>query len=920
MTAIPKEALEEYIGETRDMCERVSLGLGLVEKKNHDDETLNSIYRDVHSIKGGSHLFGFKLIGQLAHAMETALDPVRHKTISLNSELVDALYAGLDIVSRMLETIIVTGEESQDCKPQVNAIVQKIADLTLEAIGAASNLKIGSESQQSPRAISRTVSTDSEQDAIRRELEKALRMMKSQNPPHAVSESGERKDSNYQKEDHSTDTSTIRIPVGLLDNLMNLVGELVLVRNQMLQFSHQSAGADFQKLSQRLNLVTSELQSDVMKTRMQPIGLFLTKFHRVVRDTARDLGKKIEIRIEGADTELDKTLIEAVKDPLTHLVRNSVDHGIEMPEERQKIGKSPTGSILIRSYHEGGHIIIEVADDGPGISPVKIAKKAVDKGIVTNEQLAKMSTREIRSLIFLPGFSTADAVTDISGRGVGMDVVKTNIEKIGGTIDLESTLGVGTTVRLNIPLTLAIIPALLVKASGERFAVPQVKVVELIRIDESHLGGHVHWLQGQPMVRLRGELLPIVGLGGVLKCKVAPGSENASLPRNIVVLRSDGLTFGLAVDEVIDCVDIVVKPLVQTIKALDAYSAATVMGDGSVILILDVGGLSRLGRISSSAKEAPKFGPSAGIQTKMPPESTEYLVTNLGIPGRFAIPLCLVNRLEEFSASDVQYAGEQSVVRYRDVLLPIIPVAQRLELPGLDKFDLMGNGRFSVIVVSKMNRIFGLMVKSIVDVITVDANIDAEISDRAGILGSLIHGKDVVVILDALGIIDDCISRLTGTMVSASKSLNHSRNRVTIPSQLATSDAENRRKLKVLLAEDTSFFRRHVTSYLQAQGYDVVAVINGEEAFKRLEIADPSEFALVLTDIEMPIMDGFELARKIRSRPEYAELPVVALTTRFRDSDLEKGRDVGFTSYLEKFNGDTLTQTMDHLFGLKNAV
>jgi two-component system chemotaxis sensor kinase CheA len=913
VASIPKEALAEYIGETREMCQRISIGMGLVEKNQHDDETLNSIYRDMHSIKGGSHLFGFKRIGQLAHAMETALDPVRHKEIILNPKLVDALYQGLDAVSRILSLVEMNGDDSQMSLDEIGPVVQKIADLTLQALNSSQVVETKDHDGSEVSSNSRLKRDDS---LVRDELDNALKLMVSNSEIKINETSKDRRESISLKDEFNLDPSTVRIPVGLLDNLMNLVGELVLVRNQMLQFSQIQRSGEFLKLSQRLSVVTSEIQNDVMKTRMQPIGPFLAKFHRLVRDLARDLGKSVDFRIEGADTELDKTLIEAVKDPLTHLIRNSIDHGIESPADRQRVGKHPIGTVMIKSYHEGGHVIIEVTDDGPGLSPVKIAKKAVERGLVLSEQVGKMSANDIRALIFLPGFSTAESVTDISGRGVGMDVVKTNIERIGGHINLESTVGVGTTVRMSIPLTLAIIPALMVSSSGQSFAIPQSKVIELVRIEDSGRDDQrIQWLQGQAMIRLRGKLLPVVSLSAILKGQPASDALKAARLNNLVILRSEGQSFALAVDEVVDNTDIVVKPLAQVVKSVSAYSGATVMGDGSVVLILDVDGLSRLSLVATVGKLTSADDQNLVVNT-IKPDSAEYLLLDLGVPGLFAAPLCLVNRLEVFSPSDVQFSGDLPVVRYRETLLPILSIAERLGFASSSPKDLLGSDKFSVIVVSKANRLFGLAVKKILDVVSIDLDIDGEISDRSGILGSVVFGKNVISVIDVLGVVDSLISGLPARVVDRGSNLAPT---PTIPARPSMRTLDSR-TLKILLAEDTSFFRRYVSAYLRSLGHEVVAATNGDDAFRRLEMSHPSEFDLVLTDIEMPILDGFSLMHKIRMRPEFSGIPVIALTTKFHDSDIKKGKEAGFSAYLEKLNAELLEQTIKNLFDVKQAV
>src|SRR5271165_3795881 len=394
---------------------------------------------------------------------------------------------------------------------------------------------------------------------------------------------------------------TIRVGVNVLDKLMTLVGELVLARNQLLQISNTVEDASLQAVSQRMNLIATELQEQVMKTRMQPIGNIWGQFPRTVRDVALGCGKEVGIEMEGKETELDKTIIEAIKDPLTHLVRSSVDHGIELPEARVKAGKARVGRLILRAFHEGGQVNIEISDDGAGLSSDRIRKKAIERGVITAEQAARMTEREIFNLIFLPGFSTAEKVTNVSGRGVGMDVVKTNVEKIGGTVDVQSTLGRGTTVRVKIPLTLAIIPALVVTCGGDRYAIPQVSLLELVRVESDQAGKGIELVHGAPVYRLRGQLLPLVYLSRELKLATdaRPPAEREGAV-NIVVLQADGRQFGLVVDEINDTEEIVVKPLRKQLKTVKVFAGSSIMGDGRVALILDVLGLAQRAGVLSA--------------------------------------------------------------------------------------------------------------------------------------------------------------------------------------------------------------------------------------------------------------------------------------------------------------------------------
>lgn len=915
MIALSKDVLNEYIAETREMCERVSLNLGLVEKSQHKQETLNSIYRDIHSVKGTSQLFGFQNVSSVSHAMESMLDPIRNQVFKINAAILDALYTGLDMINKLINSIATDGRENEEIIKNVGSIVAKLAALTVRSVGGDVSVvkeaitvpqtkkNLAALERPMPVAAPKTPTSSTLADSQR----STQPVAKETTTSHA-SKSLHAKDS-VAKDDSTVEGSSVRIQVGLLDNLMNQVGELVLIRNQLLQIGSKSADDEFVKIGQRLNVVTSELQTNVMKTRMQPIGAILSKFHRVVRDLSRDLGKSIDFKVDGTETELDKTLIEAVKDPLTHLVRNCVDHGIEKPVDRIASGKSSSGTITVKAYHESGQVVIDVIDDGRGLDPQRIGKKAFEKGIVTQEQMTKLTDQELQFLIFAPGFSTAETVSNISGRGVGMDVVKTNIERIGGTVDLDSKPSVGTVVRLKIPITLAIVPALTIQCAGARFAIPQAKVSELVRVDNDNLSEdkRIEFLQNEPVYRLRGKLLPLVELSKTLRIQKDGSLSISERPAvNIVVLHSDQGEFGLIVDEIIDSSDIVVKPLTQALKSLTVYSGATIMGDGSVVLILDVSGLSSVSQISSSSIKENSIKADMASAKQRALDVAEYLLLNIGSDSKYAIPLCLVNRLEKFSTNQIKKAGDQRVVRYRDKLLPIISVRSFLGF-NHDNHQT-DHEEISVIVMTKANRDFGLEVKSIMDVVQITGDIDTSLADRVGIQGSLIHGSDVIVVLDALSIMDQTIGQLT-----------HKSKAETVVKRTASKDAESinkRKRTRILFAEDTPFFRKIIKSTLQEYGFQVTDVANGEDAYKRLTDSPQNDFALILSDIEMPIMNGFELASKVRENPVWTKLPMIALTTRYRDKDIEMGKEAGFTSYLEKFDPERLVSHLDQILGI----
>jgi len=533
--------------------------------------------------------------------------------------------------------------------------------------------------------------------------------------------------------------NTIRVDVELLDTLMNLVGELVLTRNQIVQFTTAQRDTAFVASAQHLNLITTELQEGVMKTRMQPIGNIWNKFPRVVRDIAVACNKKARVEMEGADTELDKTIIEAIKDPLTHLVRNAIDHGIETPEVRAACGKPAEGRLLLRAFHEGGQVNIEIIDDGGGINPERIKQKAIERGMITQPDAARMSDREILHMVFMPGFSTAKEVSNISGRGVGMDVVKTNIEKIGGTVDVQSKLGHGTSIKIKIPLTLAIIPALIIRMGEDRYAIPQVNLLELVRLEGEQIKKGIEMIHNTPVYRLRGKLLSLVYLNQELQLsdQASQATQERQGAINIVVLQAEDQNFGLVVEEIIDTEEVVVKPLSKQLKHLSAFAGATIMGDGKIALILDVLGLAeRAGVLSEEARARTKADKSTQPNTT---ELQTLLLFKAGQNRRLAIPLSMVSRLEEIPTANVEWAGDQELVQYRGHLMPLIQLSRVLSVGGYQSDP--GQEFMQVVVCGQNGSTVGLVVDEIVDVVEEQVSLQSR-KRQDSILGvAVIQGK-----------------------------------------------------------------------------------------------------------------------------------------------------------------------------------
>ena len=557
--------------------------------------------------------------------------------------------------------------------------------------------------------------------------------------------------------------ASIRINVDLLDKLMNLVGELVLSRNQILQFVSTLSDSNFITVSQRLNLITSELQEGVMKTRMQPIGNVWGKFTRVVRDLATSCNKRVNLEMYGKETELDKTLIEAIKDPLTHIVRNSVDHGIELPDIRKAAGKPEEGTLSLKAYHEGGHVNIEIYDDGGGISAEKVKAKALQKGLITSEQANRMSERDALNLIFLPGLSTAERITNVSGRGVGMDVVRTNIERINGTIDIQSKLGQFTLLKIKIPLTLAIIPALIVTCQDNRYAIPQISLLELVHLEPEDIKANVQFIKDTPLYRLRGKLLPLVYLAKELELVDDSITADSTSSINIVVLQAGEVQFGLVVDHINDTQEIVVKPLSKLLKNQFAFSGATIMGDGKISLILDVTGFARKAGLLSSNLEANRLKQATHIQEDQN-QKQALLLLRAGIDKLMAIPMDKVQRIEEFMLSSIETVGAQEVVQYRNSIMPLVHLGEFINQSRLTKEE---HEKVQVVVHSVGERNFGLIVDHVYDIVEGHYAVHDHIK-RQGILGTSVIEEKVTEILDVDSIINNVLPHYLNHTVSES--------------------------------------------------------------------------------------------------------------------------------------------------------
>ncbi len=744
---IQKQLIKDHLIESFEGLEQFDDLLLAIEEGRNDSDTLNKIFRVIHTIKGTSGCLGLNKLEGVAHVGENLLSQVREGQIPATKAVTSELLHLSDALREMLTSV---EQHDNEGDTDYTNLLKKLGELQSNPEGSHESTP-GTLSAETEPATPAPAPTDEDAGFGLFDSEPAVEAPPT--PAPQATNAPEEKSSSEETKSSVAD-SVIRVRVEQLDKLMNLVGELVLSRNQILQYSGQFQDDSLSVAAQRLNIITTELQESVMKARMQPIGNVWSKFPRIVRDLSGELGKKVLLKMEGKETELDRTIIECIKDPLTHIIRNAIDHGLENPDQRDAAAKDETGTLLLKAFHEGGQVNIEITDDGRGLNPAKLKEKALEKGVITPNHAERMGEQEVINLIFAPGFSTAAAITNVSGRGVGMDVVKTNIEKIGGSIDVITELGRRTTFRIKIPLTLAIIPALIVQSANERFSIPQVSLLELVRLEEEQIKADIEIIYGSPVYRLRGNLLPLVYLNEVLEGSTSSDSQEESQSEsiNIVVLQADGKQFGLVVDQIHDTEEIVVKPLSKQLKHIKCFAGATIMGDGKVALILDVLGLAQQASVISEAQEQNLNGADSN-QAASEEDRQTYLLFNVHGDGRMALPLNSVARLEEIPRENIETASAKEVVQYRGQILPLIRVSSHIPGGTTSTFTEGDNTLpLQVVVHTTGEKSVGLVVDSINDIVEETVTVSRK-SDQTGILGSAVIQDKVVDLLDIEGIL-----------------------------------------------------------------------------------------------------------------------------------------------------------------------
>jgi two-component system, chemotaxis family, sensor kinase CheA len=823
------DLLREFLTETNESLNLVDAELVRFEQEPNNGAILSNIFRLVHTIKGTCGFLALSRLETLTHAAETLMGKFRDG-MPVTAEAVTLILSTIDRIKSILEAI---EKNEQEPAGSDTDLIGPLGRMARQEATAPEPVPVAIEPE--PPELAEKPDHPEDAAAARPEGERADRLA----------------------------SHSIRVNVDTLDHLMTTVSELVLTRNQLLEIVRRHEDSDFKVPLQRLSNVTAELQEGVMKTRMQPIGNAWQKLPRVVRDLCAELGKDIELSMRGADTELDRQVLDLVKDPLTHLVRNCADHGIESPAERIAAGKPAKGTIRLAAWHEGGHIIIEIADNGRGLNLAGIRAKVLEKGLASEAQLAAKSDAEICNYIFAPGFSTAAAVTSISGRGVGMDVVRNNIEQIGGTVDLKSVAGAGTTFTIKIPLTLAIVSALIVESGGERFAIPQLAVLELVRAGNN--GEHrIERIKDAPVLRLRNKLLPLVRLKEVFRLGDCDG-ENGF----VVVTQVGSQVFGIVVDGVFHTEEIVIKPMSSKLRHIPVFSGTTILGDGSVIMIIDPNGVAQaLGRAAAAAAGAEKSELQSREQ-EADEDTVSLLVFRAGSQQPKAVPLALVTRLEEIDCRKIEVSDGRHLVQYRDQLMPLLRIDGDTQLKK--------EGAQPILVFSNDGRSMGLVADEIIDI--VEERLDIEVaSDRPGLVGYAVIKGATTEIIDVGHFLPQAFEDWFRRRDSSAA----------------------RRARSVLLVDDSAFFRELLAPLIKAAGYRVVTAASAAAALEALK--SDTRFDLIVTDIDMPEMDGFALAEAVRGTPATAAVPIIALATMVSAEAVDRGRAIGFHDFVAKFD------------------
>ncbi|HXS05465.1 MAG TPA: chemotaxis protein CheW [Rhizomicrobium sp.] len=881
------DLLQEFLAETAESLAVLDVELVRFERETSDATILSNIFRLMHTIKGTCGFLGLPRLGSVAHAGENILGKFRDGELEVTPRAVTLILKAIDRIRALLAEMEASGAEPAgsdvELIGEINALASGAAPAPEAPVTEAAPAELPRFSEDGfPVAAELLVEVA---HAMKHEAGIEPDQVMAAEPaapmavaavsvpagpvplaPHDAAPEKPRDSEAKEVKESATAASSIRVNVDVIENLMTLISELVLTRNQLLQMQRGQKDNDFKVPLQRLSHITSDLQDGVTRMRMQPIGNAWNKLPRIVRDLAVETGKKIELTMQGAETELDRQVLEMIKDPLTHMVRNSADHGIEDGVRRLAAGKPETGTIALNAYHESGHIFIRIADDGRGLDVERIRQKAISNGLATEAAIATMSEQQILQFIFRAGFSTAEKVTSVSGRGVGMDVVRTNIERIGGTIELASVAGRGTTFLIKIPLTLAIVSALIVEAAGQRFAIPQLNVTELVGVSDRS-GARIETINTSPVLRLRDRLLPLVSLRGVLGLP-----SNGAKDRFVIVAQVGANIFGIIVDRVFDTEEIVVKPVAPLLRGTRFYVGNTILGDGSVIMILDPNGLSSAAGQIEGADQAAAEDKAAQDRNH---DQASFLLFRAGGNELKAIPLELVSRIESLPAETIEHVGGRHVVQYRQHLMPLVP----FDIDHQWKTD----GQQATLVFADNGRCMGLAVDEVVDIVRDRMAIELS-SVRSGLLGSAVIAGKAVDVVDVGHFLTQAFTDWfeISAMHAATK--------------------------RALLVDDSPFFRNLVAPLLTSANWKVTTASDGAEALKLRE--QGQQFDVIISDIEMPNLDGLSLATAIRGDQRWSTVPLIALSSHAEQGDIDAGKSAGFDEYLAKSDQTRLPENL----------
>lgn len=877
-----QELLQEFVEEAKAHIGTLEVGLLRLEEGSYEASLLDELFRAVHSVKGTAGFFEMDKVVTLAHAMETLLGRLRNQECGITVAMIDGLLLAADQLKDLVNNP--AGQEGIDIDSALN-ILQALTGKT----------------QQQPAGAEGTLDVWELWNQLTGEATQAAAVPQDEILPPAtgnqstipVSDRGAVKEpyTEISKTQAGLVEESIRVKVALLDDLLNIIGEMVLRRNQLLRIT-ESLGCEAPQLdvvTHGIDSLTTKLQEKVMKARMQPVANVFNKFPRIVRELARSLGKEVELVTQGNNVEMDRSIIEALADPMTHLVRNALDHGIETPQDRMDKGKRLPATLLLHAYHESGRVVIDIQDDGAGIDLEKIKTKAVAKGWVTEAEAALLKEAELLSFIMKPGFSTIDQVTAVSGRGVGMDVVKTNIEKLGGKVEVFTAKEQGTTFRLLLPLTLVIISSFIVEGASDAFAIPQANVKELVLLQpDNQQQKQIEFIHGTPVLRLRNRLLPLVRLVDILGIEGAHADSAAYFADEtrtfrILVVKSGNLWYGLAVDAVYDTEEILVKPVPAALKTSGCYSGVTVLGDGRIAMILDLELVHRKAGLSLQEEKL-----RSTVEANSRPEETNLLLFRTSGGELLGIDLSMVARVEKVAVTTLQKIGSQQYVTFQERIVRVIRPEYYLPLSRRKtKTDWV------YVILPRFVRIpVGIVAEEIYDVVSTPIQLEGCNSSGQSTLGSILVNGQIVTLLDMYALFQTAVPEY----YQASRQLS-----------AEGEDAGELQRVKILLAEDTPFFARVTKSYLESDGYEVVVVEDGVQALAAL---DTQSFDVVVSDVEMPKMDGLELVRTIRAREDLKHLPVIALTSLSGETNRERGLRAGFDLYEGKLNRARLLKSV----------